>query len=208
MKRKQDGFGAVEGLLVLIVVGLVGFVGWYVYHTRSSTDSNYNNVANSSANEALNSVVANKNSGSKTYADSKWHFKFTYPDGWSLSTRDFVNGGHNTREVILKTSNYRSNTDSVIEDITSGAQIAIVASDTDQTDFSATGLKESEAYKETSIAGVNAVYYIGKGRAFSYSLIKNKVMYNLSLRTVVEPASESKYMPVFEEIVKSLVIKD
>lgn len=45
MKRGQNGFGAVEGLLVLILLAILGFTGYYVYHSRNNTNSTYNNVA-------------------------------------------------------------------------------------------------------------------------------------------------------------------
>lgn len=55
MKRDQKGFGAVEGLLILIIVGLVGFIGYYVYHSKNTTNSIYNNVANSSTSPVTSS---------------------------------------------------------------------------------------------------------------------------------------------------------
>jgi len=45
MKRDQKGFGAVEGMLLVIIVLLVGFIGYYVYHTKNNTNSSYNNAA-------------------------------------------------------------------------------------------------------------------------------------------------------------------
>ncbi|MBI2589068.1 hypothetical protein HYW35_02610 [Candidatus Saccharibacteria bacterium] len=35
MKKNQKGFSAVEGLLILIIVGLLGFVGWYVWNSNN-----------------------------------------------------------------------------------------------------------------------------------------------------------------------------
>ena len=44
MKRDQSGFGAVEGLLMVIIVGLLGFMGWYVYHAMQNTNNTYKAV--------------------------------------------------------------------------------------------------------------------------------------------------------------------
>jgi len=49
MKRNQKGFGAVEELLVTVVVLLIGFIGWYVYHTSNGANSTYNQVVSTSA---------------------------------------------------------------------------------------------------------------------------------------------------------------
>ncbi len=38
MKRlNQRGIGAIEGLLILLIVGLIGFVSWYVYQANNKT---------------------------------------------------------------------------------------------------------------------------------------------------------------------------
>jgi uncharacterized protein (UPF0333 family) len=47
MKNNQKGFGAVEGLLLIIIVLLVGFIGYYVYHTRNNTNLTYDRAASS-----------------------------------------------------------------------------------------------------------------------------------------------------------------
>jgi hypothetical protein len=36
MKNNQKGFGLVETLLILVIIGLVGFVGWYVWDSKSN----------------------------------------------------------------------------------------------------------------------------------------------------------------------------
>src|SRR5579871_5801589 len=35
---KQNGFSAIEGLLILVIVGLIGFTGWYVWHSKNNSD--------------------------------------------------------------------------------------------------------------------------------------------------------------------------
>lgn len=40
MSKNQDGFSIVEGLLLLVIVGLIGFIGWYVWHAKQNTDKN------------------------------------------------------------------------------------------------------------------------------------------------------------------------
>lgn len=49
-KRKHDenGFSAVEGLLILLIIGIIGFVGWYVMRAKNDTDNNLGAAANSS----------------------------------------------------------------------------------------------------------------------------------------------------------------
>jgi len=40
----QSGFGAVEAVLILIVVGLIGFMGWYVWHHKSTKTTTYHST--------------------------------------------------------------------------------------------------------------------------------------------------------------------
>jgi cytoskeletal protein RodZ len=47
-KGKSDsGFGLVEGLLILVVVGILGFTGWFVWHSKQTADKTL--VVNSTA---------------------------------------------------------------------------------------------------------------------------------------------------------------
>ena len=38
MNSRQRGFGVIEILLVIIVVGVLGATGWYALHTKHQTD--------------------------------------------------------------------------------------------------------------------------------------------------------------------------
>jgi prepilin-type N-terminal cleavage/methylation domain-containing protein len=39
MKKNQQGFGAIEVLLVIIIIGVLGFIGWYVWHRNNISDN-------------------------------------------------------------------------------------------------------------------------------------------------------------------------
>lgn len=47
MKKHQGGFTIVEGLLILVIVGLLGGTGWYVMHSQKQVDQSYSNTNNS-----------------------------------------------------------------------------------------------------------------------------------------------------------------
>lgn len=42
LKLKQKGFTVIEGILLLVIVGILGFTGWYVWHSRVTSESSYN----------------------------------------------------------------------------------------------------------------------------------------------------------------------
>jgi cytoskeletal protein RodZ len=63
MKKNQKGFSAVEGLLILIIVGLIGFVGWYVWHANEKTNENLAAAITSSNSKAT--IVKKVNDANK-----------------------------------------------------------------------------------------------------------------------------------------------
>jgi type II secretory pathway pseudopilin PulG len=79
MKTKQNGFSAVETILVLVIVGLLGFIGWYVWHNSSAKN----------VNASMSKPVTAKNTsdpyaGWQTYNDD--HVNFKYPADWQAGT--------------------------------------------------------------------------------------------------------------------------
>jgi len=59
MRINHRGFSAIEGLLMLVILGLVSFTAWYIFHSNNSANQAYNNAANSG-----NSQTAAKQSSS------------------------------------------------------------------------------------------------------------------------------------------------
>jgi type II secretory pathway pseudopilin PulG len=53
MKKFQEGFSAIEGLLIVVIVGMLGGVGYYVWHANSQA----NKTLDSAASESQNSPV-------------------------------------------------------------------------------------------------------------------------------------------------------
>lgn len=51
-RKDQQGFGAVEALLILVIVAIVAFVGWFVYHSNQKASNTLStaNQSNSNAN--------------------------------------------------------------------------------------------------------------------------------------------------------------
>lgn len=78
IKNNENGFSAVEGLLIVILVGLIGFVGWYVWKNQTDknvkTDSSSNNIVNTKK------TTPKKQTDNKTYFEIKeFGVKFELP---------------------------------------------------------------------------------------------------------------------------------
>lgn len=73
-KRNQNGFGLVEALLIIIVVGIVGFGGYYVWHTQ------HNKNSSTSAVKTSNSTTASNMPGSKEFVFKELGVQMTLPN--------------------------------------------------------------------------------------------------------------------------------
>ena len=48
-KDNQNGFSALEGLLILVILAIISFTGYYVWHTRQATTKTYASTSNAQA---------------------------------------------------------------------------------------------------------------------------------------------------------------
>ncbi|MDQ3064918.1 MAG: hypothetical protein M3Q36_01460 [bacterium] len=88
-KWNQNGFSAVEGLLILITIGLIGGVSWYVWQSKNNRVQQ--NQASSNTPQAKvidNSGIIPK--GWREYKDPKYKFSFSYPEDWKITTNTFA----------------------------------------------------------------------------------------------------------------------
>ena len=95
MKGNQKGFTAVEGLLILVIVGLIGFVGWFVYDSKNKSESNYNSAASTATNSVAKST--NKYAGWNSYTLKYEKLSFKYPSSWQVKDQS----QNNSDSVIL-----------------------------------------------------------------------------------------------------------
>jgi type II secretory pathway pseudopilin PulG len=89
--NKQHGFSVVEGLLILVIVGIVGGTGWYVMTANKNADESLSNAG-------LGTAVSTKKQTKATtkdvpdnwtsYSDSPGQFSFSYPSNWTKNVCD------------------------------------------------------------------------------------------------------------------------
>jgi len=44
MNKNQNGFSAIEGLLILVIIMIIGFTGWFVWHARNNASHSLNSA--------------------------------------------------------------------------------------------------------------------------------------------------------------------
>lgn len=78
MKRNQKGMLGIEGVLMLIIVGLLAFIGWYVWHTKQTTNATLNGAASQQ-------IVPETEDPTKdwvSYSSAEGKFSLKYPKTW------------------------------------------------------------------------------------------------------------------------------
>lgn len=75
MKTNQNGFSAIEALLIVIILGLVGFTGWFVWHSRRATDT-------PTDRHTITAAAQPDPLQHKTYRNTTLGFELSYPQLW------------------------------------------------------------------------------------------------------------------------------
>jgi hypothetical protein len=78
MKRNQKGMLGIEGVLMLIIVGLLAFIGWYVWHTKQSTNA----TLNGAASQQIAGKITDPTADWVSYSSAEGKFSLKYPKTW------------------------------------------------------------------------------------------------------------------------------
>ncbi len=97
----QDGFSAIEALLILVIVGIIGFVGWYVHNATNNTDKNLSltngtTVApkkKSSAAKTVTPATSTTAATSAYLAIKEWGLNVSFADAASVTYKIMSENG-------------------------------------------------------------------------------------------------------------------
>ena len=107
LKLNTKGFGIVEGLLILVIVGLIGGAGYYVYKAQQNTNETLDNTGNSEiAAQKKQKKTEEKQipEGFVEYKNEELGFSFVYPEEWGEVLLK-EKAGEKGSEAVLKFSN-------------------------------------------------------------------------------------------------------
>lgn len=100
MKKKQNGFGIVEILLIVALVGLLGVIGWLVYDRVTDKDKDGQSTNTAEKVEPKNTPATTEAELKKTVLKT---FEVSYDGSWKVTEqKSEVNacGDGRTREVL------------------------------------------------------------------------------------------------------------
>jgi hypothetical protein len=93
LRNSELGFGAIETILILVIIVAIVGVGWYVWKAKKNTDSTYNIVADTST--TIKPIVKPKTTITPAtdptanwtkYSNKSGEFSFRYPTTWVQAT--------------------------------------------------------------------------------------------------------------------------
>lgn len=84
----NKGFGAIQALLILVVILVIGFVGWSVWHhKRQAVKSTGNSAVTQKPGPATHeSTKTDPYEGWQTFESASLGISFKYPSDWSIPT--------------------------------------------------------------------------------------------------------------------------
>ncbi len=97
--KKNQGFGLIEGLLILLIIGILAGVGWFVWQSKKNTDKNLNSAAQTeikagSSKKATATVEKDPTADWVAYSNKEGSFSLKHPKTWvKASNPELCNPG-------------------------------------------------------------------------------------------------------------------
>lgn len=100
-KLNQSGFGAIEAILIVVIVAIIGGTGYYVYHANKQTDKAANNASSSNIESSKTQATSSKTTAPantpKYLTIKEWGIRAPYSGSDSFS---YIISTNNTATVI------------------------------------------------------------------------------------------------------------
>ena len=153
MRKDQSGVGAIEAILLLVIVVTLTGVGYFVYKTKQNTTNSYNSASNALAATVPVSkpktVTVQKDDtvNWKLFSSTRLVFTIRIPDGWTLytdPTSGILLSGQNTTSITFHAGTMATVTEQTVGD---DATHPFVISE---------GLTDTQLNSYTKVSAINA----------------------------------------------------
>lgn len=118
MKCNQNGFSAVEVVIVVLAVGLLGFGGWYVLYKNKSKETTGTSMSVTQKDATAEAKVEESYDipvGYTLYENKEIGFKFVYPEEWGkLTTKNSSGRALDLEGALIPTSDPRYPTSLIV----------------------------------------------------------------------------------------------
>lgn len=102
MKKQEQGFSAIEVIIILVIAGIIGFAGWFVYN-RSQSKETSNTASPSTATSATATtapVAVDPYADWQAYTMTSTDISFKYPKAWTATT----SSSSSIKELVILTA--------------------------------------------------------------------------------------------------------
>lgn len=107
LKYNRNGFGTIEGILILVIIAMIVGVGLYVYKALKNINNAYSSAIQSSQSTAQfaktkasstnsTAITTNPYAGWKSYTLTDEKLSFQYPPTWQI--KDYTNTGYGNQD--------------------------------------------------------------------------------------------------------------
>ncbi len=192
MEKDQKGFGILEVLLSIVLLGVIGGAGWYVIKARANDTYSSSTKRTSETSQTTDQ----ENSAYLTY-DKNPNFIIAYPKDWSVKTD---NEDTNNQYIFFSTANFTSS-GKVYSDsyaVSQGSQFYVYIT----TDGLPTTINEMLANLKDGINNA-ASLYVAKGISFQ----EPKILKTVSGIDYVSFTGHSSFMTPINNSSNALFLK-
>jgi len=86
MYKNQNGFSAIEGLLILVIVGIIGFTGWFVWQSNNKVSDNLKGNSSTADFAKTKKSPVDPTANWTSYSSPVGNFTVQYPKTWVTAT--------------------------------------------------------------------------------------------------------------------------
>ncbi len=212
-KLNNNGFSIIEGLLIVIVLGVMGGVGFYVYKAAEATDKSSSN-SNTSTQTRTDINEATQKSA-ETYTNKELKYVFEYPRTWTTSDTikeaSTYSGSTTHASTTIESKDLVTTNEGIGFHLTNGARMYVTVSETnsntpsaylDRSSFlkmTAQNRTPKEVAKHPAIS--YTVEYEGE-RSLNTIIINNNHLFNIKMDYANESALKT-YQADYDSLIKS-----
>jgi Tfp pilus assembly protein PilE len=224
MSKNQKGFGLIEALIIVVILGLVSGVGFYVWKlTKENSDKQLNTQTTQQTSPP---PAASANSEYLAYTNSNLGYSLKYPSSWKKEEKIYKAGENSTADsegVTFYSPEFKPKESSVFGEIQDGAVISVEVYNTTNGHkdiyeyrdadgiYGVDDLGNPNDTKDITFKGLKAVegYDCGhpRGGLLCLVFIYNGWFYQINFESKEgEKATDSKYYTEYKKMLESFTI--
>jgi hypothetical protein len=122
VRHNSKGFGALELVVILVVVGLLGFGGWYVWNSKKGADKPSSATQPTNGDQKSPDEQEAPAEGWATYSNASPAFSFQHPVHWTVAKEESSN---TYVSITISSPNYKERETELCTALESGYRFTV-----------------------------------------------------------------------------------